>query len=135
VAGSNINVLELQSVLVAAQRWGHLWGGTHVLVHSDNSSTVASINKSSSRSPQMMAILHELFWCSVFHGFKLTAAYLPGKQNVMSDRISRLHELNSANDACILLFDGIVFPIVCNSHMSETSFFALQSQWHPAWSS
>jgi hypothetical protein len=130
VAGYNINLLELQSVLVAARHWGHLWGGSHVLVHSDNVSTVASINKSTSRSPEMMSIVRELFWCAVYN-FKLSAAYLPGKLNIISDRISRLHEYDSANDACILLFDGVQFPILCNSHMSQIAFFALQSRWHP----
>jgi hypothetical protein len=132
--GANINVLEIKSVLLAARRWGHLWTGQHVLVHSDNSSTVASINKSTSRSPGMMSVLRELFWCSVYYGFKITAAYLPGKLNVMSDRISRLHELTSANEAFALLFDGLNFPIICNAHMSQISFFDLQSQWRQAWS-
>jgi hypothetical protein len=82
----------------------------------------------------MMVFIRELFWLSIFYKFKLTASYLPGKQNIMSDRISRLHELNSANEACLLLFNGAQFPILCNDHMSESAFFALQSQWRQGWS-
>jgi hypothetical protein len=81
-----------------------------------------------------MSVLKELFWCSVYYGFKISAAYLPGKLYVMSDRISRLHEISSANDDFALLFDGVHFPISCNAHMSEISFFDLQSQWRQAWS-
>jgi hypothetical protein len=50
----NINVLELQSVLLGVRRWAHLWVGCHVLVRSDNSSTVFALNKTSSRSPEML---------------------------------------------------------------------------------
>jgi hypothetical protein len=132
-ASKNINVLELKTVLLSARRWGHLWEGRHILVHSDNSSTVASINKSTSRSGEMLLLVKELFWCSVFFNFKLSAAYLPGKLNVISDRISRLHDVQCANDACILLFDGIHFPIGCKNHMSEETFLALQEVWHPGW--
>jgi hypothetical protein len=54
-------------------------------------STVAAINKGSSRSVDMLHIVQELFWCSVQFYFKLSAAHLPGKRNIVSDRISRMN--------------------------------------------
>ena len=78
----------------------------------------------------MMLVVKELFWCAVHFNFKLTAAYLPGKLNVVSDRISRLHEVQCANEACVLLFDGVNFPVLCKNHMSESAFLALQEAWH-----
>jgi hypothetical protein len=53
----NINVLELKTVLVAVERWGAFWEGQHVVVRSDNMSTVAAINKGSSRSYDMLQIV------------------------------------------------------------------------------
>jgi hypothetical protein len=124
-------VLELQCVLEAAKRWAHLWGGQHVVVRSDNSSTVFAVNKGTSRSPEMLVILKQLFWYSVHFGFRVTACFLAGKLNVMSDRISRLNEFNSACEAFEMLYEGVC-PIYCNNHMSFESFVYLQESWHQA---
>ena len=67
---SHINQLELQTVLVAAEKWGPLWRGQHIKVRSDNMTTVASINKGTSRSVGLLAIVQKLFWLSVEFGFK-----------------------------------------------------------------
>jgi hypothetical protein len=129
MSNNNINVLELYSVLLGVCRWSHLWTGSHVLVRSDNASTVFALNKTSSRSPEMLTIIKEIFWYSIKYGFKITAAFIPGKLNILSDRISRLHEFQSACDAFQLLNNG--FPcITCKSHMTQESFLSLQRSWH-----
>jgi hypothetical protein len=128
---SNINVLELQSVLLGVRRWAHLWVGCHILVRSDNSSTVYALNKTSSRSPEMLAIIKEIFWYSIKYGFKISAAFIPGKLNIISDRISRLHELQSAHDAFVLLNNGLKC-IPCIGHMSKDAFLYLQKSWPQA---
>ena len=53
-AKEHINTLELLTVVIAARRWGPLWGGTHICVRSDNSSTVHAINKGTSKSKKFM---------------------------------------------------------------------------------
>jgi hypothetical protein len=125
---NNINVLELKCVLLAVTRWGNLWGGKHIMVRSDNMSTVASINKTTSRSAEMLSIIKELFWLSVKYNFLLSASYIPGKLNVISDRISRLSDINCAYDACELLrvSNGLV---PCKGHMSQNAFLSLQRVW------
>jgi hypothetical protein len=78
----------------------------------------------------MLDIIKELFWSSVKFGFKLTACYLPGKLNIVSDCISRLHNFESACEASLLLFDGENFPINCVGHMTENAFASLQEAWY-----
>jgi hypothetical protein len=126
-AKSNINVLELQTVYVAAQGWGHLWGGKHILVQSDNSSTVASINKGTSRSVDMLEVIQNLFWLSVRYGFKLSAEYLPGRLNIISDGISRMHDVSAAGEVQSLLSSDSVLETY--GHMTQRSFIWLQDSW------
>ena len=40
----------------------------------------------------MMAFLRILFWLSASYNFRITAKYLPGKDNRLADCASRLHE-------------------------------------------
>ena len=121
-ASEHINSLELLTVLVAARRWGHRWSGHHVRVFSDNTSTVHSINKGTSRSPVFMRCIRELFWLSVVHNFRLTAAHVKGENNVLADLISRLHMPSYARKF-VNMFGG---RVNCYYKMSFSSFLALQ---------
>jgi hypothetical protein len=125
----NINVLELMCVLVAVQRWGHLWSGQHIMVRSDNCSTVASINNTTSRSSEMLVIVKELFWLSVKYNFLLSASFIPGKLNILSDRISRLEDISCAREAYQMLKSSEGELIACNGHMSYDTFVSLQDVW------
>ena len=129
---AHINILELKTVLEAVKRWAPLWSGLHICVRSDNSATVASINKGSSRSPELLSLIQELFWLSVEFSFKLSAFFIPGKVNYLADRISRLDVLPQALDAHSILsnFSGGIVP--CVNHMSPRSFIWLQDQWRRA---
>jgi hypothetical protein len=125
--GSNINVLELQTVHVAAEKWAHMWYGKHVVVRSDNVSTVTSVNKGTSRSVEMLAIVQKLFWMSVKFGFRLTSVHLPGRLNILSDRISHMHDVNCANEAKYLL--TFYSELEVCGHMSYSSYLCLQGCW------
>ena len=94
LCNEHINVLEMLSVLIAAKRWGHLWGGHHIRLHCDNSAVVYSINKGSSKSRLLMSIIRELFWIGVKFNFRLTISHIRGVQNLVADMISRLHQKN-----------------------------------------
>ena len=91
-------------------------------------STVAAINKGTSRSSEMLVLIQELFWCSVSYDFKLSASYIPGKLNIISDRISRMHDKNAAWEVCELLYEECV-PVNCFDHLSEEAFLSLQAGW------
>jgi hypothetical protein len=127
-AASHINVLELETIHLAAEYWGSKWQGLHILVRSDNSATVSAINKGTSKSPELLSIVQRLFWLSVKYQFKLSALFIPGRLNILSDLISRLHSVDHAIEAqCFLGCVGS--SIECNSHMTLASFLYLQAEW------
>ena len=128
-ATSHINVLELEMVHQSAVRWGRWWSGTHVCVRSDNSATIAAVNKGSSKSRDLMVVVERLFWLSILYNFKLSAVFLSGVDNILADRISRLHELNSAFDAQWLITNGVNNVVSCVNHMSHSSYVSLQEGW------
>jgi hypothetical protein len=129
---SHINVLELKTVLESVKRWAPLWSGLHIRVRSDNSATVASINKGTSRSVDLLSPIQELFWLSVEFSFKLSASFVPGENNVLADRISRLHLLSQARDAHTLLSSSALEIVPCINHMTPSTFVLLQDLWRRA---
>ena len=88
----HINFKECLCIVLAALRWGSQWQNRHIIVYCDNQAAVAMINKGSTGNPIMMSYLRLLFWLSASHNFRITAKYLPGKENTIADCISRLHE-------------------------------------------
>jgi hypothetical protein len=78
----------------------------------------------------MLSIIKELFWLSVKHHFLLSASYILGKLNIVSDRISRLSDINCAYDACELLRVLEYGIVPCKGHMSQTTFLSLQRAWN-----
>ncbi len=87
---ANINYLELFAVLLSARHWAPRWRNRRVLVQSDNTQTVACINRGTSTNPVTTALLRELFWLSAISNFQITAQHLAGVDNVTADRLSRL---------------------------------------------
>ncbi|MEW8562682.1 MAG: reverse transcriptase domain-containing protein [Candidatus Thiodiazotropha sp.] len=87
----HINEKETLAVVLAAQRWAPWWRNKHIIIYSDNSATVASLNKGSSRNTVVMKCLRRLFWLSAFHNFHLTSRFIQGIRNVAADSASRLH--------------------------------------------
>jgi hypothetical protein len=126
---AHINVKELMSVFLAASKWAHLWSGLHIIVRSDNMSAVSAINKSTSRSVQLLPIVKELFWLTVKFNFKLSAVFLPGKLNILADHISRLDDLKAANCMKFLLLPSVGELLFCKSHMSLNTSLLLQERW------
>ena len=92
ISDAHINVKEFATVVLSAQRWGPLWANSRVLVRSDNSTTVSCINRGTSRSPLIMKLMRYMFWLSAGYNFHLIALHVPGTENSLADKISRLHE-------------------------------------------
>ena len=88
---------------------------------------MAAVNKGTSRSSDLLVLIKKLCWLSIGHGFKLTAAYLPGRLNILSDRISRLHEPESAIEAHETLSNDKIME--SNGHMTNRTFLFLQECW------
>ena len=135
---SHTNVKEFATVVLAAQRWGPLWANKRVLVRSDNSNTVSCVMSRSplimklmrcmfwlstvscvvSRSPPTMKLVRCMFWLSAVHTFRLSAIHVPGVDNVLADKISRLHELYSKQNLYDLLAASLlVWHMSCNGYI------------------
>lgn len=127
MAPLHINHKETASLLYAARRWAPFWTNSKVIVHSDNTTACSVLNRMTSRTPEVMDCLRELFWLAVQHNFTIQAKYVPGKLNVVADAISRLHEtghfavLDSALGNCLN-------PHLLMNHMSQNSASVLSSQ-------
>ena len=97
------------------------WQNKRVLVICDNSTSVSCINRGTSRSPLLMKyFLRYMFWLSVVYNFRLTAMHFPGVDNVLADKISRLHEPYSRHYLLALLAAS---PL--SWHMSYNGFVYL----------
>lgn len=91
--GLHISVYETFAVLMAVRLFPEAFRDRHLRVRSDNTQTVAAINKGTCRGREskvhMMCILRELFAQSVRLNFRLTASHLPGFQNALANALSR----------------------------------------------
>lgn len=74
---------------LAALKWAPTWRYKHIVVESDNVTTVAAICKGSSKSPIIMALLRSMFWLSATHNFHITAKWVKGTFNELADAGSR----------------------------------------------
>ena len=85
----NIMLLELYAIVVAVDMWAPLLRNKHVRLRSDNMSSVYELNKKSSRKTECMALLRHLTHTCLSFQIYVTARHEPGKQNVLSDILSR----------------------------------------------
>ena len=101
------------------------WRNKRIYIQSDNVTTVATINRGTSRNPFMMGWLRILFWLSAHCNFHITAHFIKGLSNTVADNISRIHEPKQFHH---------LLPFICPTplelHMSQTSlFFFLRSPY------
>jgi hypothetical protein len=129
VLNRNINELELLTVFLALKRWGPVSQHQHVCIRSDNMATVSALNKSTSRSVVLMPWVREIFWVSVEFDVTITSRHIPGIDNVLADRISRLDSMIEAREARLILANFSNAAVSCENHMSMESFVYLQEAW------
>lgn len=125
VSSFHINEKEVIAVTLAAQRWAPLWRNRRIIVHSDNSVTVASVNKGTSKNKVIMKCLRHLFWLSASFNFHLSCKFLPGILNVAADSASRLHHPGYLEKLWPFTTGT---PLAC--HMSSTSLNFLLNRYH-----
>nr|XP_054607225.1 uncharacterized protein LOC129167121 [Nothobranchius furzeri] len=88
--GTHINYLELLAVFLALRRFLPFLSGHHVLVRTDNTTTVAYINRQGGlRSMRLHTLARRLIlWCSR-HLLSIRATHVPGVLNRGADLLSR----------------------------------------------
>ena len=119
IANLHINFKELFAVFLASLRWAKSWTNKHVIVYSDNTYTVFMINKGTSKNNLAMDWLRQLFWLSACYNFQLTARHLRGKDNLISDKLSRLHDVKI--DDCIKFLCEYKLDTKLSHHMSNAT--------------
>lgn len=86
----HINVLELRAVHLALQHFLPHLRGKHVLVQTDNTSTVYHINhQGGTRSARLLFVSRQLLTWAAPRLSTLRAVYLPGNRNQVADFLSR----------------------------------------------
>ena len=89
-ADLHINVLEMMAAFFAIQAFTKQLQGVRILLRTDNISVVAHVNHmGGTRSPQLIALVKELWaWC-LHRKTTVIAQHLPGLENVTADFLSR----------------------------------------------
>ena len=88
----NINELEFWPVLLAAKRWGHLWRDCELVFVTDNTQVMHMLNTGRSTNKKCMQWIREMFWLSVKLNFHIKSVYIPTKDNIICDSLSRWGE-------------------------------------------
>ena len=110
----HINYLELKVVFLALKEFQDLCTDNIVLVATDNTTVVSYINKEGGmRSGPLCALLWRILtWCTR-HQVTLKARHIPGRLNVVADKLSRLGQ-----------------TIQTEWSLLQEVFQALCSRWH-----
>ena len=90
----HINFLELKAVFLALKSFEYLCRDQIVLIATDNTTVVSDINKEGGmRSGSLCALLWRLLsWCHP-RGIGLRARHIPGRLNVIADKLSRHNQV------------------------------------------
>ena len=86
---SDMTFLEFFPVVVAISVWGSLLANKRIFFHIDNQAVVQIINKKSSKSPQVMALVRKFLLDTLHFNIIFRAEYINTKINAVADSISR----------------------------------------------
>ncbi|XP_070179246.1 uncharacterized protein [Littorina saxatilis] len=114
----HINRLELEAVFLGLQHFVSALQGNHVLIHTDNTTVAAYLNKQGGSRSQLLSsrACKILSWCA-HHEILISARYLPGCLNVLADALSRssqvLHtEWTITHQALLRLWAQVERPMI-----------------------
>lgn len=86
------NFRELKAVMMSLRENIPRIKGKKVIVHSDNTTTIAQINRQSSPKHLHLLKLSKAIWnLCLRHQIKLKAEYIPGEENSAADSLSRIN--------------------------------------------
>lgn len=89
----DIQFLELYPIYALISFFGGQVAGKRVTIYSDNLPLVHALNSHTSRSTLVMSLLRPLIFTLMTQRIKFSALHIPGKLNVLCDRLSRQQEV------------------------------------------
>ena len=120
----HINFLELKAVFLVLKAFEPVCRGRVVLVATDNTTVVAYINKEGGmRLGSLCALLWRLLsWCNL-REICLRAHHIPGRLNVIADKLSRHHQVIQMEWS----LHPDVFAQICHKwHLPKVDLFAMK---------
>ena len=124
VKQQHINVKELTAVYLALNRWRSFCANRQIQIFTDNTATLWALRKGSIRNIQASDILCKIFLLCLRHNIKLLVNFIPTKENILADSISRLQDLSFATYALSHL------PFInLRRHMSQKTLMLLFQEW------
>lgn len=94
----NINYWELVAVWQAVYRLAPRYTNQHIVIASDNTQVVAMLNTNRSVNLSCLELLREIFWISAIYNVYITGRHIPGVQNIIADKLSRLYSLSPIDE-------------------------------------
>lgn len=82
---------ELFPIVLACSLWASQWQTKRVQFRCDNESVVSILQTGTSKDPNIMHLIRNLFLITARFNFTLSAVHIPGKQNAIADALSRFH--------------------------------------------
>jgi hypothetical protein len=92
------NYRELDTVVRPLEEWGGRFAGGRCLTRSDNSTSVAVVNKRGTNSRNLQQLSARLRAVCKQHDIDLAALHIPGEQNGLADRGSRVKRSKDYGD-------------------------------------
>ena len=126
----DINVKEILTVIVALRLWGSQLHGSRILIRSDNTTTVQSLNTRQSHSPLIQQCLRVLWFLCASHDLDITAQHIPGYLNDLADLLSHWSIDKQAREKFFALPDAHKYIFRdCPAHVFDLSFDPSVSPW------
>lgn len=85
----HITVKELFPIVLAIDIWGPLLSNHKILFLTDNAAVAAIINKTSSKDKIIMTLVRRLVLSALKYNIHFRSKHIPGKTNIVCDRLSR----------------------------------------------
>ena len=92
---THINHLELKAAFLAVQSFCSTQNNVHIKIRSDNTTTVACINKAGSTKPALHQLTFDFLTWAYARGITFSASHIPGVENVEADRESRISNVDA----------------------------------------
>lgn len=87
----NINILEMLAILIGLKLWGQDFRQKRIQVFCDNEPVCTIINSGRSNCEVLQMCLRELAFIAAINEFEVKAVHLEGRENRISDHLSRWH--------------------------------------------